>query len=252
MEQYKLRLKGEIIENYKIEGIIWQGGTSTIYKGIPQNADIQKPIAIKILNPYRNLKHQINAFKKEYKILKSLSHPDIIKVYKFGKIEQLYYMIMEYIDGNNLRTILNKNSEIPYFTILRILIRIGEAIEYIHLKKIVHNDIKPENILISKDFLNLKLIDFGFAQKIRFFKRTTYIGGTDKYLAPERKKGISDFKSDIYSYGIMIEELLSNYEIFEKIYPIINLAKSENPEKRPPLKEIIKNLKELYENWNNQ
>ncbi|MCM8784953.1 MAG: serine/threonine protein kinase [Candidatus Omnitrophica bacterium] len=251
MEQYKLKLKGQIIENYRIEEIIWDGGTSTIYKGIQEDLNSQKSVAIKVLKPYRNLKHQVEVFKREYKILKNLSHPDIIKVYKFGKIEQVYFMIMEYIDGNNLRTLLNKNLEISCFTILRILIRVGETIEYIHSRRIVHNDIKPENILISKNFLNLKLIDFGFAQKLRFFKRYNYTGGTDKYIAPERKKGISNFKSDIYSYGIMIEELLSNYEIFEEIYPIIHSVKSEEFEKRPPLKEIIKKLKELYENWNN-
>ncbi|MCM8766726.1 MAG: serine/threonine protein kinase [Candidatus Omnitrophica bacterium] len=251
MEQYKIKLKGQIIESYKIEEIIWQGGTSTIYKGIPQDLNSQNPVAIKILNPYRNLKHQIDAFKKEYKILKNLSHSDIIKVFKLGKLNNLYYMIMEYVDGNNLRTILNKNIEISCPTILKILIRIGQAIEYIHSKKIVHNDIKPENILISKDFLNLKLIDFGFAKKLGFFRKLNYTGGTDKYIAPERKKGICDFKSDIYSYGIMIEELLSKYVIFEEFYPVINLAKSEQPEKRPSLKEIIEKLEKLYENWDN-
>ena len=253
MEEYKLKLKGTFLENYKIEEVIWHGGTSTIYKGISQNSDFQKVVAIKVLHPHRNLANQINAFKKEFKILKNLSHPNIIKVYKFGRVDKIYYIIMEYIEGKGLRNILNEVAEIFPHTLLKILIQVGEAIEYIHSKKIVHNDIKPENILISKNFLDLKIIDFGYAEKLSFLKRKiNYTGGTEKYIAPERKKGIISFKTDIYSYGVMIEESLLKYDLIKEIYPVILLSKSENPEKRPTLKEIIKKLKEIYENWNNK
>jgi serine/threonine-protein kinase len=252
MEGYKFKLKGGFLENYKIEEVIWHGGTSTIYKGLSQDSDLNKIVAIKVLHPYRNLPHQIKAFKKEFKILKNLSHPNIIKVYKFGRVDKIYYIIMEYIDGKSLRNILNENSEVSSRTILKILIKVGEAIEYVHSKKVIHNDIKPENILISKNFLDLKIIDFGYAEKLPVFRRINYTGGSEKYIAPERKKGIISFKSDIYSYGVMIEEVLSSYDLIEEIYPYILLSQSENPEKRPPLKEIIKKLKEIYENWNNK
>ncbi|HOK56797.1 MAG TPA: serine/threonine-protein kinase [bacterium] len=253
MEEYRLKLKGEIIEDYKIEEMIWHGGTSNIYKGVSLNSNFHKIVAIKVLHPHRNFSHQIKSFEKEFKILKKLSHPNILKVYKFGKIDKLYYIIMEYIDGMSLKIMLNEKAEVSPNTLLKILIKVGETIEYIHSKKIVHNDIKPENILISKNFLDLKLIDFGYAEKLSFFrKRVNYTGGTEKYIAPERKNGIIDFKSDIYSYGVMLEEILSGYDLIEEIYPVILSAKSENPEKRPHLKDIIKKLKAIYENWNNQ
>lgn len=251
-EEYKLNLKGEVIEDYRIEDLIWYGGTSSIYKGINQNSNSQKTVAIKVLHPYRNLSHQIKAFKKEFKILKKLSHSNIIKVYKFGQKGKLYYIIMEYFDGKSLKTILNEKLEISPYTILRVMINVGETIDYIHSKKILHNDIKPENILVKKNFSELKLIDFGYSEKLNFFKKSKYTGGTDKYIAPERKKGIIDFKSDIYSYGVMLEEILFYYSFFEEIYPVINLAKSDDFKKRPSLNEIIKKLKEVYENWNNQ
>ncbi|MCS7181188.1 MAG: protein kinase, partial [bacterium] len=136
--------------------------------------------------------------------------------------------------------------------LVKILIKIGKTIEYLHSKKIVHNDIKPENILISKDLTNLKLIDFGYSEKLKFFKKSKYIGGTDKYLAPERKKGVVSFKSDIYSYAVMVEELLINYDLFKRIYPILSVALSEDADKRPPLNEIIKKLEEIYGAWNDE
>ncbi|MCM8807664.1 MAG: protein kinase, partial [Candidatus Omnitrophica bacterium] len=206
----------------------------------------------KILHPYRNEKCQIKIFKKEYKLLKKLSHPGIIKVYKFGKKGGLYFVFMEYVDGSSLRIFSDKFQLTPE-KILYILIKVGETIEYIHSKKIVHNDIKPENILISNDFQKIKLIDFGFAEKIGFLKRKVfYSGGTEKYIAPERKEGIIDFKSDVYSYSVILEEYLFDYDFFEKIYPIVIKAKSNEIKKRPSIKEILTELRKIYENRYNQ
>lgn len=241
----KIRLPFSSIGSYSIEERIWQGATSTIYKGV---SDDGKIIAIKILHPYRIEKHQIKMFVKEFKMLKRLSHPNLLKVYKLGKIKGFYYIFMEYIEGKSLRIFFNSNPEIFPDTILYILIKTGEAIDYIHSKKIVHNDIKPENILVGKNLKDVKLIDFGFAEKVGFFKKKIdYTGGTERYTAPERKYGIVDFKSDIYSYGVMLEEYLFNYDFFEKLLPFIMLAKSKDISKRPSIKDLLKELKNVYE-----
>ncbi|MCM8818999.1 MAG: serine/threonine protein kinase [Candidatus Omnitrophica bacterium] len=250
MNNNKLRLPFNFIGNYSIEERIWQGATSTIYKGV---SDDGKIVAIKILHPYRKEKHQIQMFIKEFKILKSLSHPNLLKVYKLGKIKNFYYMSMEYIEGENLRNFYNKNIEIFPDTILYILIKTGEVIEYIHSKRIIHNDIKPENVLVGKNLKDIKLVDFGCAEKMRFFrKKINYIGGTERYSPPERKDGIINFKSDIYSYGVMLEEYLFNYDFFEKIYHIVMLAKSEDINKRPSINDLLKELRKIYENRNNK
>ncbi|MCS7180464.1 MAG: protein kinase, partial [bacterium] len=100
--EYKLNLIGEVIENYKIEKLIWHGGTSSIYKGISPNLNSHKIVAFKVLHQYRNTASQIKNFKKEFKILKKLSHPNIIEVYKFGQKSKLFYIVMEYFEGKNL------------------------------------------------------------------------------------------------------------------------------------------------------
>jgi Serine/threonine protein kinase len=246
-KEYKLKIIGKEIENYKIEGRIWQGGTSTIYKGICEEGIYGKVVAIKVLHPYRKESYQVKIFKKEFRILKNLSHPSIIKVHRFGKKNGLYYIIMEYIDGKSLRNFYEKNSEIFPQTILYILIKVGEGIEYIHSKKIVHNDIKPENVIVGNNLKYVKIIDFGYAEKIGFFKRRdNLIGGTEKYVAPERKKGFIDLKSDIYSYCVMLEEYLSLFDFYEEIYPVINLGKSENFKKRPKIEDILDVLRGIY------
>lgn len=246
-QEYKLKLIGEEIENYKIEERIWQGGTSTIYRGICENGIFGKVVAIKVLHPYRTESYQIKNFKKEFKILKKLSHPNVIKVYKIGKEGNLYYFIMEYIDGKSLRNFYKKNSEIFSQSILYILIKTGEGIEYIHSKKIVHNDIKPENVIVGNNLKDVKIIDFGYAEKIGFLKRRNNLtGGTEKYVAPERKKGFIDFKSDIYSYCVMLEEYLSIFDFYEEIYPIINFGKSEDLTKRPEIEDILNVLRKIY------
>lgn len=252
-KNHKIKLIGDKIEKYSIEERIWQGATSTIYKGICKDGKFGDIVAIKILHPYRKDRYQIKMFIKEFKILNKLQHPNILKVYKIGKKNELYYIVMEYIDGKSLRLILNNNLEIFPDTIFYILIKVGEGIKYIHSKKIVHNDIKPENIIVGNDLREVKIIDFGYAEKIGFFKkRTNLIGGTEKYIAPERKKGMIDLRSDIYSYGILLEECLAYYDFYEEIYPVIFLAKSDSPAKRPSIDEIIKNLNRIYENRNNK
>ncbi|MGB9677972.1 MAG: serine/threonine-protein kinase, partial [Candidatus Ratteibacteria bacterium] len=248
-EDYKIKLIGEKIEGYLIDERIWQGATSMIYRGSSKNGKFGNFVAIKVLHPYRKERYQIKMFVKEYRILKKLHHPNVLKVYKFGRREGLYYIIMEYIDGKSLRFLGNKISEISPDTILYIMIKVGEGIKYIHSKKVLHNDIKPENIIVGNNLKDVKIIDFGYAERIGFLKRRTNLtGGTERYIAPERKKGIIDFKSDIYSYGVMIEEYLTFYVFYEKIYPVISLALSDNPAKRPSLDKIIETLRGIYEN----
>lgn len=249
----KLKLTGQIIENYRIEERIWQGATSTIYKGksVSPRGTFGDIIAIKVLHPYRNHKYQIKMFLREFKIQKVLSHPNILKVYKAGRKGDLYYMFMEYINGESLRSFAKEN-KLSESQIIYIMIKTGEAISYIHSKKIVHNDIKPENIIIGYSLKDVKLIDFGYAEKISFFKKKSNLaGGTENYMAPERKKGIVDFKSDVYSYGVLLDEYLSMTYFYEYFFPVIQKAKEIDPSKRPSIEEILNEIKKIYENRNN-
>lgn len=248
-KEYKMKIVGEIICGYKIADKIWQGATSTIYKGLKstRNAKYGDIVAIKVLHPYRNSKSYIEQFIKEYKIQKSLKHQNIVEVSGFGKEGDIYCIFMEYIEGKSLR-LTHQERQIPPENLLSLIIQIGKAISYIHSKKIIHNDIKPENIIVDKLCECAKLTDFGYAEKLSFFKKHVFTqGGTENYMAPERKKGTSDFRTDIYSYGVIIEEFLLKEYGSEELYSIVAKATDSVSWRRyKSADEIVGALEEIY------
>ncbi|HOV22122.1 MAG TPA: serine/threonine-protein kinase [Candidatus Ratteibacteria bacterium] len=245
--EFKTKIVGEVICGYRVIDKIWQGATSTVYKGIKLNNSYNSVIAIKILHSYRNSKQYLKQFIKEYKIQKSLNHPNIVKVFGFGKQENLYCIFMEYIEGKTLRLTYDENL-IQEKNLFHIIIQIGKGISYIHSKNIIHNDIKPENIIVEKSCRWAKLTDFGYAVKKSFFRRNISIqGGTENYIAPERKKGISNFKTDIYSYGMIIEELLFEKLPSEELYDIVAKTTDKVPSQRDEnVDDIVNQLEKIY------
>jgi len=245
----KMKIVGEVVCGYKIADKIWQGATSTIYKGIKINSSARygNITAIKILHPYRNSNSHIEQFIKEFKIQKSLKHQNIVEVFGFGKGNNLYCIFMEYIEGKSLR-LTHQEKHIPLKNLLSLIIQVGKAISYIHSKKIIHNDIKPENIIVDKLCECAKLTDFGYAEKLTFFKKHIFTqGGTENYMAPERKKGISNFSTDTYSYGIIIEELLLKEHGDEKLYNLV--AKATDPvswRRFKSVDEVVEILEGIY------
>lgn len=231
--EYVMKLTGNIFNGYTIEEKIWQGATSTVYR-CRGNGRYGNIVAIKVLHPYRNMPHYIKQFIREAKLQARLNHRNIVRVYGVGKKENLVAIFMEYVNGLNLR-MTTQTREIPAGDLLRLFIQLVETVDYIHRKGIVHNDIKPENIIVNNNLSMLKLTDFGYAEKINrwFGRKSEYSGGTEKYMAPERAKGISDIKSDIYSIGVLLDEFLKDkLGGREEIYSIIVKATQKEPYKR--------------------
>ena len=204
------RFNGKIVEGYRIEEKIWHGATSTVYRctDASGNGRHGQVTALKVLHPYRREPHQLRMFVKEARLQQRLEHRNIVKVHSYGSIDDSLYILMEYVAGKNLRG-FSQNGVPPekeYFMMFRDM---ADAIGFIHSRGIIHNDIKPENMLYDPEINSFKLIDFGYARPLRrFFGRKCPSGGTEKYLAPERSRGIYNERSDIYSFGIVMEEFL--------------------------------------------
>ena len=200
------------IGGYKLLEVIAAGGMSTIYTAISRKKEI---VAIKILFPhFAEQKDRLQKlFAEKYvegEIASSLNHPNVVQTYSYGRIRHRYYFVMEYINGPNLKDMINKQQEVLRGHKLDIIKQIAEGLKYIHSQGIIHRDICPKNILISQN-RDTKIIDFGLAiSKSSRFKGHGVRSGTPSYMAPEQIRALeSDERTDIYSFGVTMYEVLA-------------------------------------------
>lgn len=207
---------------YKLDEVIGGGMYTKVYKAY---SSLAKPIygptvAIKLLylkGGRRERAKLVSQFEREAEIAIGLSHPNIVKVHNFGKYNNQYAIIMEYVDGCNLKEMLYRPEKLPLNVLVKILYEAGQGLSHIHKYNIVHKDVKPDNILVSDDFNVVKMTDFGIAKLPGKFLRKDIFpkGGTVtkygaiSYVAPEQTEGRANFCSDIYSFGIAIDEVIT-------------------------------------------
>ena len=220
-------LTGELIDGrYQLQRLIAAGGMASIYIGMDTRLD--RFVAVKIMHPHlANDEDFVNRFIREAKAAAALSHPNIVAIQDQGWNEggsPAVFIVMEYIDGFTLRELLHERGALSSEDVLRYMIPIVSALAEAHKYGIVHRDIKPENILISKDG-RVKLADFGLARGEQLGATMTVessvVLGSVSYLSPEQvQRGISDFRSDIYSVGVVLFELLTGKKPYEGESPI--------------------------------
>ena len=182
------------------------------------------------------LDEMMKRFEREARALAKLSHPNIVPVYDYGEYEGAPYLVMEYIPGGVLN--LKRSTPMPWQEAVRIILPIAQARAYAHEQNIVHRDIKPSNILITGRGLPL-LSDFGIAKILESDENTTLTGagmtiGTPDYMAPEQWTGQASPKSDIYSLGVVLYELVTGHKPYTADTPVAIMLKQINdPLPRP-------------------
>ncbi len=198
----------ETIGPYKVETLLAKGGMSLLYLGF--DTSTKEPRVIKVLSPdYMNHPEMEDHFLWEAKIISLTDHPNIVKLYNYGKWEEGLYIAMEFIRGVSLRQFLIQQS----FSLKRcidIILQVAYALTHLHTHGVIHRDLKPENILIAEDG-EVKVIDFGIAQLHEEKSPITHkVMGTPSYMSPEQKENPQNatFASDIFSLGIITYELI--------------------------------------------
>ena len=203
--------KGELIDNrYKIIGSIGEGGMANVY--LAWDTILEREVAVKILRG--DLSHDekfIKRFQREANAASSLRHPNIVEMYDVGEDEGKYFIVMEYVKGKTLKSLIKKRGALNLTETLDIMLQVTSAIACAHDSYIIHRDIKPQNILILEDG-RVKITDFGIAMALKNneLTQTDSVMGSVHYLPPEQANGNgSTTKSDIYSTGILFYELLT-------------------------------------------
>ncbi len=220
-------LIGTLIGPYEIRKHIARGGMADVYLAYEQG--LQRKVALKIMLPALAADEQfVQRFQREAQVVAQLDHPNIIHVYRIGKTESgRPYIAMQYIEGGSLQDTLRKLGErgelIDTRQALAIAGKMAEALQVAHAAGIVHRDIKPSNILIRPDGRPV-LVDLGIAAVADSAQKLTQTGtliGTPHYMAPEQATGKGvDGRTDIYSLGVILYELLSGRRPFEATDPL--------------------------------
>lgn len=206
---------------YEITELIGVGGMAEVYKGV--DVIDNKPVAIKILKKeYAENEEFLRRFRNESKAIAVLSHPNIVKIYDVGFSDKLQYIVMEYIDGITLKEYIEEEKVLTWKDTVHFVIQILRALQHAHDKGIVHRDIKPQNIMMFSDG-TIKVMDFGIAKFAREEGKTAtdQAIGSVHYISPEQASGaVTDAKSDIYSVGAMMYEMLSGRKPFDSDNPV--------------------------------
>ncbi|GIO26104.1 Stk1 family PASTA domain-containing Ser/Thr kinase [Ornithinibacillus bavariensis] len=243
-------LKGHLLdERYRIIEKIGGGGMADVY--LADDTILDRKVAIKVLRlEYANDEEFIARFDREAQSATSLSHPNIVSIFDVGEEDQILYMVMEYVDGMTLKEFIQKYGPLDVTEAINIMKQITAAITHAHENGIVHRDIKPQNILIDT-YGHIKVTDFGIAIALSAtsLTQTNSILGSVHYLSPEQARGgLATKKSDIYSLGIVLFEMLTGRLPFSGQSPVsiaLKHLQSETPSVRnysPDVPQSVENI----------
>lgn len=237
----KLEPKKIISQRYEIIELIGIGGMANVY--CANDLKLDRKVTFKVLKEEFIDEEFIGRFSKEARAAARISHVNIANVYDVGNDENIYYIVMEYIDGYTLKDIIKSKAPFSSEEILGISIQIANALEVAHGNNIVHRDIKPQNILVTKEG-GVKVTDFGIARATTSNTITLDNMGSAHYFSPEQARGgYIDFKSDIYSLGIIMYEMATGSLPFDG-EGVVQLAMKHINDPLPSIRQINPKISE--------
>jgi serine/threonine-protein kinase len=222
------RLQAALGAGYRVEKELGGGGMSRVF--VAEDTRLARRVVVKVLPPDLALEMRVDRFNREIQLSASLQHPHIVPLLAAGGVDDLLYYTMPFVEGEALRSRLNREGELPVRDVVRILKDVADALAYAHARGVVHRDIKPDNVLLTGH--HAVVADFGVAKAVSQAKTEsglTSVGvalGTPAYMAPEQAAGDPniDHRADIYAFGAMAYEMLTGRSPFAGLAPHQMLA----------------------------
>ena len=242
-------IKGQKInDRYQIIRMIGEGGMANVY--LAHDTILDRDVAVKILRgDLADDEKFVRRFQREAISASSLSHPNIVEMYDVGEDDGQYYIVMEYVEGKTLKSLIKRRGALTLPEVIDIMLQLTSAVACAHDSYIIHRDIKPQNVLIKEDG-TVKITDFGIAMALNSneLTQTNSVMGSVHYLPPEQANGSgATIKSDIYSLGILMFELLTGNLPF-KGENAVEIAIKQMREKIPSVCEINPHIPQSVEN----
>src|SRR5579883_370945 len=221
---------------YEIVGELGRGAMGVVYKAV--DPVIGRTVAVKTIRLSEegtglSRPELLSRFQTEARAAGLLTHPNIVVVYDAGEEDGLYYITMELVEGKSLQAMLDARQAFPLPRVLRILEQTCSALQFAHERNVVHRDVKPANLMLTADD-TVKVTDFGTAKILQFgtVQQTAHVMGTPSYMSPEQVKGRAvDGRSDIFSLGVMLYEMVTGEKPFpgQNITTVIYKIVNEDP-----------------------
>ena len=207
---------GETFAGYRVESLVGRGGMGVVYRAM--DLSLQRPVALKLIAPEPAQDEHFRArFHREPRLAASLDHPSVVPIYEAGEWEGQLYLAMRYVEGSDLRTVLERDGQLSPEDALGVLTQVADALDAAHRRGLVHRDVKPANVLLDEDG-HAYLTDFGITkQQGGAATDTEGLVGTLDYLAPEQIRGEEvDGRADCYALGCVLYECLGGTPPFRR------------------------------------
>ena len=233
-------LIGQQLANFKLERVLGRGGMGQVYYGTDVKLD--RPVAVKVIDTrYRSNPAYAERFIREARAIAKWRHEHIVQIYYADDADDLYYFVMEYIEGVDLGRVISRHASaktlMPHAAVLHITRAVASALDYAHGQGVIHRDIKPANVMVAND-QRVVLMDFGLAMDVQIGS-IGEVFGTSHYIAPEQAKRSADAvpQSDLYALGVMVYEMLVGSVPFDDPSPT-SVALQHMTQPPPPPREL--------------